>query len=70
MLEATAEARAFTERTQKYMEKQRQEMIDELRAEVARLAVKGAEKILKQSINPQVQQKAVEEMLRGLKNEI
>jgi F-type H+-transporting ATPase subunit b len=68
MKEATTEARAFTERTHKYLEKQRKQMMDEVRAEIAKFAVMGAEKILKQSVSKEVQDKAVDEIMKELEN--
>ena len=70
MKEATSEARAYTERTQKYLEKKQESMMEELRAEIARLAVMGAEKIIKQSVTKEIQDKAVNEIMKELENEI
>ncbi|MEW6041507.1 MAG: hypothetical protein AB1633_08305, partial [Elusimicrobiota bacterium] len=66
MKEATAEASAFTERTKKYLDSEKEKMLEDLRQEVARLAVAGAEKILRKTIDESTHRIVVEELVREL----
>jgi len=61
---AQQESRRLLEQAQQEIERNKQQALNELRGEVANLAVSGAEKILKESLDADRQKRVVDEYLK------
>lgn len=60
------EAKSLVEKTRLALEQEKQRLIQDLRQEMARLAVSGAEKLLRRMISPEIQREWSEEFLAQL----
>jgi len=69
LFEAQEEARRLIQNASRQIETDKRHAIRELRTETVRLAVLIAEKALKQSVDPEVQERLVKEFVEGLKHE-
>jgi len=67
--DAQEEARRLIQNASRQIETDQRHAIRELRAETVRLAVLIAEKALKQSVDPAVQERLVKEFVEGLKDD-
>ena len=69
LADAHEEARRLVENASRQIETDQRHAIRELRAETVRLAVLIAEKALKQSVDPEVQDRLIKEFVEGLKHD-
>jgi F-type H+-transporting ATPase subunit b len=69
LAEAQEEARRLIQNASRQIETDQRHAIRELRTETVRLAVLIAEKALKQSVDPEVQERLVKEFVEGLKHD-
>jgi len=69
LAEAQEEARRLIQNASRQIDTDKRHAIRELRNETVRLAVLIAEKELKQSVNPEVQDRLINEFVEGLKHE-
>jgi F-type H+-transporting ATPase subunit b len=69
LAEAQEEARRLIQNASRQIEADQRHAIRELRTETVRLAVLIAEKALKQSVDPEVQERLIKEFVEGLKHE-
>jgi F-type H+-transporting ATPase subunit b len=69
LAEAQEEARRLIQNASRQIETDQRHAIRELRTETVRLAVLIAEKALKQSVDPEVQERLIKEFVEGLKHE-
>jgi len=69
LADAHEEARRLVENASRQIETDQRHAIRELRAETVRLAVLIAEKALKQSVDPEVQERLIKEFVEGLKHD-
>ena len=69
LADAHEEARRLVENASRQIDTDKRHAIRELRTETVRLAVLIAEKAMKQSVNPEVQERLVQEFVEGLKND-
>jgi len=69
LAEAQEEARRLIQNASRQIETDQRHAIRELRAETVRLAVLIAEKALKQSVDPEVQDRLIKEFVEGLKHD-
>lgn len=69
LFEAQEEARRLIQNASRQIETDQRHAIRELRTETVRLAVLIAEKALKQSVDPEVQERLIKEFVDGLKHD-
>ncbi|OGF47599.1 MAG: ATP synthase F0 subunit B [Candidatus Firestonebacteria bacterium RIFOXYC2_FULL_39_67] len=68
VLKAREEAKELLEKTKEKLDIEKEKMLKEMRIEVATLGITIAEKVIKQSINKETQDKIVEDIIKEVEN--